>query len=390
VERINLNDYLDLHNEAKGRKGYTGANPTERTVYTGYGTNSGECATLGRNEVISEHYNFFHSIYHRRPYMDFRAIHFGHYHLKDKKDSKSTTGVTKWGYDFEKKNDNYFIYPTNGSTLVPWAWTEVESPDPFPELVSGTGIPLTVSFTNDKYLDGTITLTDSRGKNVDLLTSRVLPERAHFIEAVPAKELLPNSLYSIHFTYGKQTDSYSFTTAPINPGEVIIDKMVEALKAKIDFRDPKFTVKRAMEVNGTKGKLTELKSYGLRWIVNQKYEFMFILPDGWTVAKPDWQEVHLQNGYSSIHILIQPLGNSFTDDKIYSLYSKNIDYKIIDKTNYRTNLLSGVKVSYNWEYDNQPIVYYLIFGDYAFIVYGYGVTNEMMDNLVNSVKKSTP
>jgi hypothetical protein len=65
-----------------------------------------------------------------------------------------------------------------------------------------------------------------------------------------------------------------------------------------------------------------------------------------------------------------------------------ISYKLESTTWVETEVFSGYRLEYSWEFDNKVIFYCLIFGDYALIISGYGVTDSDINTVVSSFNLS--
>lgn len=240
---VDLNAAISLHNETKGRPGFTGVTPSERTVHTGFGADSTECGAFARTNVIDENCEWLHSIFHRRPLVDPRMTCMGHGHAKDPKDMNITTGFASWGYDYSFKTDECYLYPPDKDTMVPYCWDAMEGPLPFPGINHGVGVPITVSFTSPQYKNGVLKIFDSKGKELPCLSKTINPDPDHFIEMVAEYPLEPDTEYTVVFFYGNINKKTStFRTAPRNPAEIILMDLLERLQAPKGF-DPKSLLK---------------------------------------------------------------------------------------------------------------------------------------------------
>ena len=375
INRVAPDSFLGLHDEIPGGKGFTGKAVTDRTAYTGYGSQSGEVATIGRFEVVSEVINWFHTVFHRRPFMDIRCIHYAHGHAADPADPGATVGVANWGYDFSRQTDGYVIYPVDGEELVPFAWTEVESPDPFPNDTTGTGPPITIAYTDRKYGEGEIVLLDPYGGRVACMVSPVAADPL-FLEATPAEPLEPGTKYTIRYVLGSTVEETTFTTAPLNPAELSVRRMKADLAFAVDFRDRNFDLAEALTLNQAKGELEFTRNPDSLAVTDRKYGFVFAVPSAWEPAERDWQEIHLQKGYASLHLAIYPRGRRREAGAVRTENEPFIERKPLEVISAVSSHAAGVRVEYSWDYDGRCLVYYLLFGDFALIIYGYGVAEE--------------
>ncbi len=383
---VDLNLYLELHDETRGMPLFTGKSVPDRTSYTGYGSFAGECATTSRYDVINENISWFLTIFHRRPYLDFRVIDFGHGHSVSENDPDETAGIANWGYDFSALDSNVYFYPYNGETLVPYSWSAFESPNPFPGNTHGLGIPITIAFTNSIYKNGTIELLDNNGRSVPTLVSYTLESKDNFIEVTPEYPLLPDTMYTIKFSYNNKIITSSFTTAPLNPAEVTINIFKESVNEyieqvnNIDFRDPEFNISRAMLLNNQKGELEEIRNK----VIDNKYSFAFDIPDNWELKERDWQEVLIGKSWYTISFHFYTHSNNPDPISVMENQKQYISYTLESTKLVDTEYFSGYRLEYSWENDNKVIIYCLIFGNYALIISGYGVTDNDMDNVVSS------
>lgn len=224
---VDMNSYLALHNETKGMPGFTGETVTQRTEHTGAGSQTGENATFGGLNAIQENIAWFLSIYHRRPYMDFRVNRFGHGRAEGNLEKLETSCIANFHYS-SKTSSSYYVYPYSGSQDIPCVFANFESPAPFADS-KPKGVPITIFFQDSKYKESKLFLFGPRGE-VDLLTSSVLAAQDNFIEAVPAAPLSPGTAYTLEFHYSGNVDTITFTTASINPAEKLAFQLKQDLK----------------------------------------------------------------------------------------------------------------------------------------------------------------
>ena len=400
-DTVDLNDYLVLHNETSGMPLFTGESVSDRTVHAGYGLAAGECVTISMYNVINENINWMHTIFHRRPYLDLRVNDFGHGHSVSVNDPNETAGVMNWGYNYYKADGDVYFYPYNGETFVPFAWSAFEAPDPFPGNTHGLGVPITVAFTSSVYKNGTIELLDNNGRPVPCLISNTLEYRDNFIEVTPEYPLLPDTTYTIKFSYNNKSISSVFTTAPLNPAEQVINNFKNSVQQyvellpdnsgninNIDFLDSHFDIDNAMFLNNRKGELNESRSGTEIKIIDNKYGFSFDLPEGWERRERDWQEVLLGNSWYSINVHLYAHANNPDPLSVMENQKQYISYKLESTTWVETEVFSGYRLEYSWEFDNKVIFYCLIFGDYALIISGYGVTDSDINTVVSSFNLS--
>ncbi len=396
VKKININDYLELHNEIAGKKLFTGQHVPDRTEYTGYGRNASETANLSRTDPLSSMIGWFHSIYHRRPFIDIRAIAFGYAQSinAEKPDGDDrglieSADIANWGYDWRTKSERIYFYPARDEKLVPYAWAAYEAPDPFPGDAGSTGPPISASFTSEDYRGGSLTLFDEYGKQVPCLSTDVLPAGNNFIEITPADPLRPGGRYTVRFDYKGGSISYDFFTAPLNPAETEINGFVGELCRSFDLRDPEFDVRAAVALGKKKGALEVKGTGGQKTVFDEKYGFSVSVPDGWEVVmQRDWQEVLLKKSYYSINLFLYAKGREATPQSVMQNLGKNVEYKRLGTQTARSAELEGYRAEYSWKYDNKVIHYYCVFGDYALGIYGYGVTDFEMRQVFESFKSA--
>jgi len=389
AKSINMNDYLEIHSEVSGKKLFTGQRVTDRTEHAGYGRKTSETANISKQEALSSIIGWFHSIYHRRPIIDIRALCFGYAQSRSKQEPSETANITNWGYDWQAKSEQIYFYPIKNEKLVPYAWSGYEAPDPFPHDKSSTGPPITVVFASAPYRNGSLSIFDKNGKKVPCLSTDVLPAKNNFLEITPSDPLQPDSRYTVKYDYAGGSIQYDFYTAPLNPAEVEIQAFVKELSRNFDLRDPGFDINAAINYGKKKGKLVVKKMQGEKIVVDEKYGFSISVPQGWEpVMQRDWQELLLKKSYSSISLFLYAKSRELSSENIKKHMSKNVEYKEVSSQKVHTKYVAGYKVVYEWQYDNKVIHYYLIYDDYVLGIYGYGVTGPEIKQVFESFKIS--
>ncbi len=389
AKSINMNDYLEIHSEVSGKKLFTGQRVTDRTEHAGYGRKTSETANISKQEALSSVIGWFHSIYHRRPIIDIRALCFGYAQSRSKQEPSETANITNWGYDWQAKSEKIYFYPIKDEKLVPYTWSGYEAPDPFPSDKSSTGPPITVVFAAAPYKTGSLSLFDKNGKKVPCLSTDILPAENNFLEITPTDPLQPDSRYTVKFDYDGGSVQYDFYTAPLNPAEVEIQAFVKELSRSFDLRDPGFDINAAITQGKKKGKLIVKEIQGEKIVVDEKYGFSISVPPGWeTMMQRDWQELLLKKSYSSISLFLYAKGREITPENVKDHMSKNVEYKEVSSQKVHTKYVAGYKVVYEWQYDNKVIHYYLIYNDYVLGIYGYGVTGTEIKQVFESFKIS--
>jgi hypothetical protein len=386
-EKIDTNLYLGLHEEDPAERGFTGKQPDDRAKHAGYDAPAGECATMSRYDVLSEAINWFHTIFHRRPFVDPQVVDYGHAHICSKSDPEDAAGIANWGYDTSVKIQGFTLYPCEGETNVPFAWSGMESPNPFPGNRGGLGPPITLSFTDPTYGSGRLTLIDDSGIPVPCLNSDVLLAKDRFTEIIPSRPLEPDATYTVRYEHDGKTFTSSFTTSPLNPAEAAINRLRDRLTASVEYRRP-FDLVEAMRRNESKGEL-KLERIGPKvQLMDLKYGFSFTVPEGWTLGERDWQEVLLKKSSSTINLHIYRRGRDPKPETVRSRHEPNVQYEFLGARAAQNSCLQGYRAEYRWEYANRVIVYYLVFYDYALVIYGYGVTEEEMDSIFDSFRRT--
>ncbi|MBN1799313.1 MAG: hypothetical protein JW822_12100 [Spirochaetales bacterium] len=387
AKSINMNDYLEIHSEVTGKKLFTGQRVTDRTEHAGYGRKTSETANISKQEALSSVIGWFHSIYHRRPIIDIRCLCFGYAQSRSQQELSETANIANWGYDWQAKSEKIYFYPMKNEKLVPYAWSGFEAPDPFPNDKSSTGPPITASFAAALYKNGSLSLFDQNGKKVPCLSTNVLPAENNFLEITPADPLDPDSRYTVKYEYAGGSVQYDFHTAPINPAEVEIRKLVRELQRSFDLRDPGFDINTAINQGKKKGKLTIKDIQGTKVVFDEKYGFSISVPEGWEpVMQRDWQELLLKKSYSSISLFLYAKGRKLSSENIKKHMSKDVEYKEVSSQKVSTRYVAGYKVVYDWQYDNKVIHYYLIYDDFVLGIYGYGVTGPEIKKVFESFK----
>ena len=381
-----ISSYLSLHDERPGKPGFTGASVVERTQKSGYGRSTGETATLDQVDVISEIIDWFHTVFHRRPFLDPRVVHYAHAREFTRQKERNSVAVGNWGYVFSVDSPEIFQYPAAGEMFVPWAWSGGEAPDPFPDNNGGIGPPITFYRAEDNT-NWNLKLISERGEDVPLAISPVAPDR-RFVEATPRSPLEPNTMYSIVLNLNGMVRESTFTTAPLHPAETIMKSIKSRLRFDIELRDVPINVDHAMKLNAAPGQLQLVRQGNQRLVKDSKYDFTLKMPEEWSLSERTWQEVYLSQGNSSINIQLYAHGNNPDARPIRSQVEPQL--KLIPKSSgdFGTRQVTGYRVEYEWAYAGKTIVYYLIFGDYALIVSGYGVEGPDIDGVVASFEAS--
>jgi len=382
---INLDDYLSLHDEQPGLKGFTGKTPVERTEYTGYGSNSSECANLSRTDAIADTIAWFHTIFHRRPYLDSRITDFGYGFAWSNYYSLETCGVANWGYDFSNTEQAFRIYPPDGELGVPFSWNGVEAPDPLPDSDQPLGPPISFAYTNESAAPDEIRLFDATGSELTLLESSVLQEKNHFTEVLPAAPLQPGTSYTLSYNSEGKSHSSRFTTDDLNPVEYLLQELNGRIDPNLfDFRPRDFDLQTALEINQKPGKL--LLDPGHNSVTSLKYGFTFTLPPGWELGdEQSWQEVQITEDWHNINFFLYNPGMDKTPGRIREGQEPQLPYQIKKEQTIVTDVIQGQLVTYDWEYDNDVIVCYFYLGNYAAVIYGYGATESEMLQVIHSL-----
>jgi hypothetical protein len=382
-----MNVFLALHNETPGDPGFTGVTPQERAAAAGYEGFVGETANQGKMHPIDDNYEWFHSIFHRRPYIDHRVTEVGYSYFHNPGNRLGSCGIGKWGYETDATQSSYSAFPAPGQTLVPFSWSAFEAPEPFPRRNRSTGPPITISYSNPKYREYMIQLLDPEGKPVPLITSRTRPEPETFIEVLPDKPLLPGTKYTLEFSYTGGNDSWQFTTAPLNPSEIMLRDISQLMLVSTDLL-PRIDIAQAMKRNGMKGELGIEKTEGGERLTDEKYRFSFTIPDGWSIHRErDWEEVRLTKEGANIYIYVYLLGAERTPELVYNTLSKDVTYPLARKSSFSAPHLTGYKGEYEWEYQGEHVVYYGVFGNFGVGIYGYGVAPEDLAGIVESLRR---
>ncbi len=384
VDTVDLDLFLELHNETAGTPGYTGFTVQDRTTHSGYGSASGECVAYSQQNVLQETIGWFHTIFHRRPYLDPRVVHHAQAHRESDRRPDETVGVANFGYDFEKNTPEPVLYPADGEELVPFAWSGLESPDPFPGEKKGTGVPLTVSYVSETYRGGRLRLTGENGKAVPLKVSGIAPDADHFLEAVPVGALTPDTWYTLEFTTGGTSFTSRFRTAPFTPAELFLRKMSTEMPADLSFPSKDFNLAGAVLEGKKKGELQQEVRPGKTLIEDRKYGFQIETPSGWITGTRDWQEVLLEKEWRTIHLFLYPKAPEDNPESVRRNLEPQLKMVPIRSREVSSPAAFGYRTEYEWEYDGKAIVYYLVFGDFALAIYGYGVTPEEIDSVFES------
>jgi hypothetical protein len=381
-----MNDFLVLHDETVGRPGFTGASAADRGEATGYGRNIGETVNVSRGEAITEVANWFHTVYHRRPYLIPEALHFAHARSGY---GPGSIAVANWGFESQSiAGVDGVLYPVDGERYVPYAWSGVEAPDPFPGNTTGVG-PVLSWYSEVVPEDAHIILTKSDGTPIPLLLTEVYYD-PKFLEATPVAPLEPDTKYQLEVRSGNLRIAVStFTTAPINPGEVVATDLIQLLPTMpaVTFYNSDGAQARAL--NDRKGVLTNGSGADKGRLFDDKYNFSFVVPVGWEPADRDWQEVHLVRAWRSIHLYLYTAGTSPNVQEIRSLLEPQLNLKPVSDKPVSAVSFPGIRVEYAWEYDAKAITYYLAVGNYALAVYGYGVEDDEIDSIVRTLEFST-
>lgn len=208
---------LEMHNESKGKKGFTGETITDRVKATGvtqevYET-AGESIAPGSKSPENGIDRLIALPLHREglvsPDLEQIGVAF-----------KNGTLIITEGHYFEYTNIQDSFYPYDGQTGVPTYFTDaMEVPNPLKAFgVSKTGSVITYEVINKMYVkkeDMKVKITDSKGNDVPFF----LGGQGSNFHFYPKNELKTNEKYTVSVSYkdsynGKTgSRTWSFTTA---------------------------------------------------------------------------------------------------------------------------------------------------------------------------------
>jgi hypothetical protein len=378
----NLNVYLALHDETPGFPGFTGATPNDRGKAAGYPGFTGECAAM-TSDPVSAHFIWYHTLFHRRPYIDPRVIHTGQGIAWYPGAEEAGANIMNWGYDFNIRHSGYVLYPGDGMTSVPWVWRGYEAPDPFPSHNNPVGVPISVFSTEEMYTKGHLRLFDEGGRELPLIKSPVIPDPL-FLEAVPARPLEPDTDYTIVFEYQGGSDRHLFRTAPEEDLMLGYEEVISRLKSPSGFNTG-FDIAAAMEENGRKGELVLYGEDGINTVIDTKYNFQFTLPEGWELRTDqwDWQEVIAGKDWMTInfHVFLH-YGKS--PDNLMDEQLSYIDYLVKDRSEYSNGYFTVELAEYEWEYTGRAFTAVGKYTDFAMVIHGWGTTENEFRTILDS------
>ena len=378
--------YLGLHEETAGTPGFTGAKIWDRTSAAGYrGSYVTETANFGGVTAAHDMVSWFHSVYHRRPFLDLRATGVGYHRAVSAERPGEIVSIANWG--FGEGMTGCVLYPAEGETLVPVAWAAQEAPNPYPGRAQGTGVPLSVAIGDPRYAGGRIELLDAQGVPVPLLPITIRQDPQRYLEAAPESPLVRGARYTVRYVYPRGVIEHTFTTAAPDPAEVLLAELREITVGDPETRTPDFDVDAALRAGQAKGALVEMATEAGTRLVDPKYGFSLLVPEGWTrAANRTWQEVALAQGGWTIGIQLYALGPGVRAEDVLATYTKSVTYTAEETSPIETPHVAGLRRVHGWQYAGKVIVYGLVFGEFAMGILGYGVTAELMDALVLSIE----
>jgi hypothetical protein len=176
------------------------------------------------------------------------------------------------------------------------------------------------------------------------------------------------------------------TTLPA-AAQAILDEIRSARSGDTETRNPGFDVDVVLKAGSAKGEILSAADGSSR-ITLAKFGLSFVPPEGWKVANRTWQEVALAQGNATIGIQLYGLAPGANADAVLTTYAKSITYKAESTEAVITDVVSGYRRIYGWQYAGKVILYGLVFGDFGVGIYGYGVRPELMQALVATFASS--
>lgn len=202
------------HVQSEGTKGFSGAQPWDRTRAFGFSGGTWEAAGYEVAEPVAAFAAIFDAPYHRVPFLQPGTARVG-------------IGTSKRGTVIDGEvphGKGTIVSPGSGQTGVPTSWRGYERPDPlrhWPELQRPTGYPIVLADFADeggKVAVGSAKLTlDGKAIKTYLVTPAIDEHLSNAAILIPARPLGKGKTYTVEMTASRDgrdlSRRWSFTTA---------------------------------------------------------------------------------------------------------------------------------------------------------------------------------